>query len=173
MSKSIVSLMLLLMCLSTKGQELLIGDSTVVDEIKKHTSKIYNNKDKTFFYLTKKNLRQVKTYGNNIIAHTKNDSINRIISISMTKSGQLSTEWYFWKNKLIYAYESFEFFSEQKKKSNWKNFKDLHAWESRYYFINETIKYQKHKDKKDIFKNDDANTILKDGYAIKKYIFNK
>ncbi len=170
MNKNIISLILIMFCFSTKGQELVIGDSTVVDAIKKNTSKIYNDKDKTFFYLTKKCLRQVKTYGMSITAHSKNDTINRIISISMTKNGQLSTEWYFWENKLIYAYESFEFFVEQKKNGKWKNFKDLYAWESRYYFINETLQYQKHKGKNDAINKDEVNDVLKDGNRVKDYI---
>jgi hypothetical protein len=157
-------------CYSIKGQELLIGDATVVKAIKAKTSKIYNNKDQTYFLLTKKQLRSTKTYGINIIAHSKNDTINRIIAISFTKKGQLSTEWYFVKNKLIHAYESFEYFKERGKNSSWKNFKGLNAWESRYYFVNEEIKYQKHKGRKKQKLNSKINHVLKDGRAIINYV---
>ncbi len=157
-------------CYSINGQELLIGDSTIVEAIKEQTSKIYDNKDKTIFLLTKKPLRDIKTYGTNIIAHSKNGTINRIIAISMTKKGQLSTEWYLSKNKFIYAYESFEFFEGQKKKSNWKNFKGFSAWEGRYYFVDNEVKYQKHKGKKGIKKKSKKNNILKDGRTIWNYV---
>lgn len=158
--------MFLFCCYNINGQELLIGDSTIVEAIKKQTSKIYNEKDKTIFILTKRQLRSIKTYGTNIIAHSKNDTINRVVAISMTKKGQLSTEWYFTKNKLIYVYESFEFFEDKKEMSNWKNFKGFCAWESRYYFVDNQMKYQKHQGKN----KNNKNNVLKDGRALLNYI---
>lgn len=163
---------LMLLCLISNAQELIVGDSTVVKNIKSKTSKIYENKDKTSFYLTNKRLRKIKTFGTNIIANFKNDTINRIVSISMTKNGQLATEWYYWNNKLVYVYESFEFFEESKKKSSWKNFKNFYAWESRYYLVDEKLKYQKHKGKRNPTNSSQINQIIKDGNNIRNYIVN-
>ncbi len=170
MNRSVILLTLILLSTVSNGQELVFGDSTVVNSIKSKTSKIYESKDKTSFYLTKKRLRKVKTYGTNIIAHSKKDTINRIIAISMTQKGQLGTEWYYWNNELIYVYESFEYFEEQEKNCKWKNFKNLCAWESRYYFVNEKLEYQKHKGKLSSIRNDLINELIKDGNSIRSYV---
>ncbi|MET2984645.1 hypothetical protein [Aureibaculum conchae] len=156
--------------LNTLCQELSIGDATVVDKIKTNTSQIYDTKDKTYFFLTKEPLRQTQTSATNITAHTYNDSVNRVIAISITDKGQLATEWYFLNNKLIFAFESFEYFTESDEQTGYKNFKGFEAYESRYYFVNEFIKYQKHKGRKDLDGNQEALKVLKDGNTVLKYI---
>lgn len=162
--------MLAFYSLNSAGQEIVTGDSTVVDEIKRRTSEIYENRDRTDFFLTKKPLRQMKIYGTEIIVHSNKGAVNRIIAKSTTKRGQLSTEWYFTNDELIYAYESFEYFNEYKGTKGWKNFKGLQAWEGRYYFVDQSIKYQKHKGRKPNQKGHEVIAIQKDGKAILEYI---
>jgi len=156
--------------LKVNAQEQKIGDSTVVDDIKKITSKIYDNKDKTHFFLTKSSLRQMKTFSTNITAYSKEKAINRIVAFSTLKSGILATEWYFQNNTLVYVYESFEYFDENKPKDGWKNFKGLYAWENRYYFVDEEVKYQKLKGIKS--KKRTPNDVLIEGKKMLTYIKN-
>lgn len=169
MNRTLILLILMFSSTISKGQELVFGDSTVVENIKSKTSEIYENKDRTSFFLTKKRLRKIKTSGIEITAHSKNDTIRRIVAISMTKNGQLGTEWYYWNNELIYVYESFEYFKEQEKKCKWKNFKNLCAWESRYYFVHEKLEYQKHKGKLSSIRDSKINELIKDGNNIRNY----
>lgn len=171
--EKIIFAFLLIFSFNLHGQELFLGDSTGVYLIKQKTSAIYDDKDKTQFLLTKKQLRQTKTFGTSLIVHSKNDTINRVITISMTKKGQLSTEWYFSNQQLIYVYESFEFFNENKNEYTWKNFKGLTAWESRYYFINKQLKYHKHKGLKKIEAKKKENLLLKESKSILNYIHHK
>lgn len=151
-----------------KGQTVTQGDSTVVDKIKVKTSWIYENKDKTSFLLTSRQLLEEKTNGISVTEHSKNGTINRIIAISFTDLGQLSAEWYFDDKKLIYSYQTFEFFNESEHLGQWKNFKGLWAWGSRYYFENEELKYYKVKGRaENHVVNED--TILKDAKKILNY----
>ena len=152
-----------------KGQEVVFGDSTIVDKIKAKTSWIYSNKDKTYFLLTNQQLQEKYANGTSITAHSKRDTINRIITISYTEEGQLSAEWYYFGNKLIFAYQSFEYFNETEHKSDWKNFKGLWGWESRYYFTNEKLKYHKHIGRQNMEEEFNANAILNDAKKILNY----
>ncbi len=155
---------------SVQGQEFIFGDSSVVSRIKEKTSQIYENKDKTQFFLSKKKLQKKKTFGTSIIAHSKEGLFNRIITFNSDQNGQLATEWYFWKTQLIYVYQSYEFYQEAKKKSSWKNFKNLWAWESRYYFEDETLKFQKHKGKSAMTKQKEVQQLLEDAYSILAFV---
>jgi hypothetical protein len=142
------------------GQEIVSGDSTIVFKIKEKTSWIYENKDKTNFLLTNQQLQEIQTNGTNITVQSKNGEINRIITISNTENGQLSAEWYFDDNQLIFAYQSFEYFKESEHQSEWKNFKGIWGWESRHYFIDEELKYSKHMGLKKLEIKSDKNSIL-------------
>jgi len=152
-----------------KGQKIAYGDSTIVREIKTKTSWIYENKDETYFLLTNQQLQQEYTKGTNITAYSKDGNINRIITSSFTDDGQLSIEWYFYDNKVIFVYQVFEYFNEIGNKSDWKNFKGLSGWESRYYFKDESLKYQKHKGRKNIKEKLNVNSILDDAKKILNY----
>jgi hypothetical protein len=154
---------------SIKGQEIVYGDSTIVEKIKTQTSWIYENKDETYFLLTNQQLQEESTNGISTTAHSKSGDINRIVTISFTENGQLSAEWYFYDNKLVFVYQSFEYFNEVEQKSDWRNFKDLWGWESRYYFTNEELKYQKHKGCQNIEEKFNANSILNDAKKILNY----
>jgi len=152
------------------GQGLIIGDSTVVDEIKSKTSEIYENKDKTYFFLTKVPLRQEQTLATTITAHSSDGDINRIIAISFTDKGQLATEWYFLNHELIFAFESFEYFTESAVQTGYENFKGFQAWESRYYVVDNEVKYQKHKGRKHIQENKEAVIVQKNGKSVLNYV---
>ena len=118
------------------------GDSTIVPTIKSKTSWVYQNKDITHFLLTKRQFRKAKTHGTNIIAHFKNDSINRIIATSTGKKGQFAAEYYFHHGQLIFSYQTFEEFEPS---GSWENFKGLKGYESRYYFLGGKLKYHVHR----------------------------
>ena len=123
--KNLILFLCIFYSLATVGQELSIGDSTVVNSIKANTSLIYDTKDITYFFLTKEPLRQTQILATNITAHTYKGSVNRVITISITDKGQLATEWYFLNNKLIFAFESFEYFTESDEQTAYKILKNL------------------------------------------------
>jgi len=156
--------------LGSAGQEIIIGDSTIVGKVKPNTSQIFENRDRTYFFLTKKPLRQGQTIATNITAHSNKGDINRIIAISITNKGQLATEWYFLNGILIFAFESFEYFTEIDAPTSWKNFKGFQAWESRYYFENKFVKYQRHKGRKNVKGYKEAIKVQEDGETVLNYV---
>jgi len=169
MRNTILIILLAVNICNITGQDIIYGDSAIVEKIKTKTSRIYENSDKTYFLLTNRQLQEENTHGTSITAHSKDGDINRIITISYTEEGQLSAEWYFYDNKLIFTYQSFEYFNEVEHKSDWKNFKGLWGWESRYYFTNEELKYHKHKGRKNIKEKLNTNDISNDAKKILNY----
>lgn len=144
----VISFILLFFTFSLASQEITFGNFSAMKKVKTKTSFIYENKDATKYYLTKKQLFHTNTKGINITIHSLNGEINRIITVSITKNGFLSSEWYFSNAKLIFSYQSFEYFDEIKNKSTWRNFKGNLGWESRFYFVDEKLTYHKHKGRK-------------------------
>lgn len=128
-----------------KAQEITYSDSVTVEEVKAKTRLIYDTRDHTDFVVTRKKLHISITSGLNIIAHSYQGTINRIITSGYTKDGLLSTEWYFSEGKLIHVYQTLEFFEESETKSNWKNFKNLWSAEIRLYFKNNELVFHSSK----------------------------
>ncbi len=157
----------------TSGQELSIGDSTVINSIQKKTSIIYETKDTTLFFLTNQLLQKAKSYGTSIVAYLKNDTINRIVTFCTTQEGILSAEYYLDEELLIFAYLTFEYFDEIKANSSVQNFRGIKSWESRYFFKNEQIKYQKHLGIKNNSSIYVASDVLNDKERILNYIKTK
>lgn len=154
----------------SNGQELSYGNESIIGEVKKKTSQIYETKDETRFFLTKQSLQKSVINGMSITAHLFEKNINRLITTGNTKHGRLSTEWYFHDKKLIFVYQVFEYFNEYKKESNWKNFKGLYGWESRYYFLNEKLEFHQHKGRKNINSDFKESRVLRDAKSILNYI---
>lgn len=144
-------------------EELYLGDSTRIPGIKKLVSEIYGNSDSLIFDLTNEQLREIRTFGTSLRGHFANNSINRIIATSTTANGQLSTEWYFINNQVIYVYETFEYFNEIAKPYQWTNFKGLKGWESRYYITDNQIVCQRHIGLTRQMIAESKNRIIKEG----------
>lgn len=125
--------------------ESFFGDENVKAAVKQQTSKIYETRDKSYFFLTKKSLQAKSTCGTDIVAHENKRQINRIITKSCTRNGRLSVEYYYENGQSIFVYEVFEYYSEKAKKDTWVNFKNIPSWESRYYFSGQTLGYHSHK----------------------------
>ncbi len=171
MKNKLITFITILSCLCLNSQEAKVfGDSLIVAKVKAKTSMIFDNKDKTSFYLTKKRFHKEKTYGTNIIAHSKNGNFNRIIAITTTKKGILSAEYYYENTKLIYIYQTFEYFNKYKDQARWKNFKGLPAWENKYYISENKIIYQKQKGLDIIKKAKKLNEKIREGYFFYQYV---
>jgi hypothetical protein len=154
-------------------QEIAMGDSSIVNPIKRKTSLIYGSQDSTVFLLTKQPLQKIKSCGTSIVVYLKNGSINQIVTSATTLQGILSAEYYFDHEQLIFSYITFEYFDEAKTIINRKNFKGLRSWESRYYFTNEKIRYQSHsgiRKKSAIYS---SNQVKSDVQKILKYTRNR
>jgi len=149
------------------------GDKSAQDEIKKKTSAIYDNKDKTHFFLTKKSFGAKSTCGTEITAYSKDNKINRIVSKSCTKRGRLATEFYFENEKPIFVYQVFEYFKEKTKKDAWKNFKGLASWESRYYFVANKLEFHRHKGQKDISEKETGEKQKTEAFNILNFVRKK
>ncbi len=126
------------------------GNKNIPVEVKKITSKIYETKDTTYFFLTKKSFSTKSTCGTDITAYANQKLINRIVSKTCTKKGRLAIEFYYEDEKPIFVYEVFEYFQENGKNTRWKNFKNISSWESRYYFLDKTLGFHTHKGRENV-----------------------
>ncbi|MCW5911538.1 MAG: hypothetical protein KIT62_10710 [Cyclobacteriaceae bacterium] len=138
-TKITVSLFILAFPFMVNGQELSPGDSAIVKEIKAKTSQIYENSVKPNFYLTNQKLQSDKNFGLSLVAFKINDAVSRVISSCFTKQGQLSTEYFFDDGKVIFIYQTFEYFDKYSAKGTWKNFKGLTGWECRFYYLDDKL----------------------------------
>ncbi len=151
------------------GQDLKYGDSTIVESVRKVTSEIYETKGKTDFYLTSRLFQENVVSGTSIVAHSKNGTINRIVTSAFTDQGQLSAEWFYIDERILFSYLVFEFFAEKEPKGAWRNFKGLASWESRYYFDDDQLTYHQHKGR-DMIVESTLERIQKDAEEILKYV---
>ncbi len=150
------------------GQEIARGDTSIVTNIREITSSIYQNSTDIHWINTKKQFSGEESFGTYITAYHLNNLFNRIITTSTFEEGTLSSEWYFDGDKLIYVYQTFEYFQESKETPLWKNFKGIGAWESRFYLIDERIHYEKHRGRKaDPIKNND---LVKQGRLLQEFV---
>jgi len=172
MLRSFLLILILLLSLSflTYGQEMAIGDSSVVSAIRGKASSIYNNKDTTLFFLTKQPLQKTTSCGISMVVYIKNDSINRVVTSATTTDGILSAEYYLDHEQLVFSYITFEYFDEVKAITTREDFKGIKSWESRYYFTNEQIKYQTHSGIKEQSAIYPASEVLNDKRSILDYI---
>lgn len=127
------------------SQELAIRDTVIVNDINKRASFIYDNNDSALFFLTKTAFKGQPFFAAEITCYLKNKIPNRIVVVYTIDSGKLAREFYLENHKLIFCYETMEYFDKYARKKKWKNFKNLPAYESRYYFADEKIVYQKHR----------------------------
>jgi hypothetical protein len=65
--------------------------------------------------------------------------------------GLFSGEYFFYKRELIFVYQTFEYFAEIQTKTEFTNFKGIKGWESRFYFDDEKLKYQRTSGLKEIY----------------------
>lgn len=170
MLRSFILILVLFVSFLACGQEIAIGDSSIVSAIRSKMSSIYNDKDTTFFFLTKQHLQKIKSHGISMVVYVKNDSINRVVTSATTPDGILSAEYYLDHEQLVFSYITFEYFDEVKTITTRENFKGIRSWESRYYFINEYIKYQTHSGIKGQSAIYPVSGVLSDKRSILNYI---
>ncbi|MEP5613520.1 MAG: hypothetical protein ABJP45_14810 [Cyclobacteriaceae bacterium] len=168
--KATILILSTILTLKVYGQELEFGDSTILQSIKPLTAEIYGNKDETFFFLSKMLFQEGAQGGTSFVAHSRASEVNRIITTTFTSEGQLSCEWYFQNGSLIFSYQVFEYFAESSKKGFWKNFKGLTSWESRYYFEDLSLRYHRHKGRRDIDESLSAKAILAEAQLILEFV---
>lgn len=155
---------------SVIGQNHSSGDSTLVESTREIRSIIYNEFRTPSFFLTKQTFGVKNSTGSDILSYSKQGEVGRIFLKAHTKYGTIGIEYYFSGNDLIYVFEAFEYFNEYKTMGSWKNFKGLSSWESKYYIIDNEVKFQMHTGKA----SEDINTelIIKNAYNIRSYIMN-
>ena len=155
------------------AQEKSFGDESVKNQIKKKTTDIYKNHDKIKFFLIK-NLPRIKTTcGIEITAFSEKNKINRLVAKTCRKQGKQATEFYFEQEKLMYVYKVFEVFEGKATLGLWKNFKGLLGWESRFYFVNQRLKFHSHKGRNMISREAEESSIKNYVLTILKHIQNR
>lgn len=125
------------------AQDTSVGDSSVVTYIHQELKDMYGKNDTTFYLLTKRQLHKITTNGTNVSIEKTDNTISRIVIISFTKSGEFAEEYLFKNGKLIFVYQTFTYFQEVPSKTKAVNFKGQRYWETRFYFTDERLKYQK------------------------------
>ena len=152
----LTTLFLLVFAHTFSAQESSFGDESAKTRVKKKTSAIYDNKDKTHFILTSKSYGLRSNCGAEIIAYSKESKFNRIVSKTCNQDGRMAIEYYYEDEKPIFIYRVFEFYSEKAKTDSWRNFKGLASEESRYYFAENKLRFHSYKGKKVSSDSDDG-----------------
>ena len=162
----LAALIFSLFALSASGQETSFGDEKIKAEVKKKTSAIYDNKDNTHFFLTKKSFGAKSTCGTEITAYAKSGEINRIVSKTCAPHGRKATEFYFENDSPIFIYRVFEVFAENADKAGWKNFKGIVSQESRYYFLEEKLAFHSHKGRSNVSRRENGEAEKKNAFRV-------
>jgi len=152
-------LFIILFPVNNFAQELSYGDSSIVTQANENASGIYNDKDTVLFFLSKNSFIPQQIFAANICCYIKQNRPNRIVISYTTTEGLLSKEFFLVKEALFYCYETLEYFDFPENKDRWKNFKNIPAYESRYYFNNEKLLYQQHTGVNAIPKNKEQELI--------------
>ncbi len=146
--KNLTSCILILVSFYGYGQEITVGDTTMIREIQRKCSKIYDTKDSTIFLLTKSTFYKNAESGTNIIVDSYKGKINRIVAFTTTRTGLLGVEFYFWDSQIIMIYETMEYYDEDSPKGQIRNFKNIPYWESRFYINNNKLVAHRHSGRK-------------------------
>lgn len=136
-------LLLAISPLFLSAQEYSLGDSSVMAEILKKLSAQYGTQDTTLHHLTKKQLLHSPVNGTEISVDIKKGAIMRVVLWAASGEGMFSEEYIFYDRKLMMVYQSFEFFLEVKTNSRFINIKGARGWETRYFFVDEKLAFQK------------------------------
>ena len=152
------------------GQGLMAGDSSIVKVTQPKLSAIYDTKDTTLFFLTKRSFIDQPVCAANIVCYIKNDTPNRIVVNYTLDDGILSKEFWIDEGKLIFCYITEEYFDGYAKKAGWKNFKHLQAYESRYYLDNEKIVYEKHHGVESLMTGEINSQLMREKERLLSYI---
>ncbi len=166
----LVGIFILIFSAKSFGQETSFGDEKAKDEVKKKTSAIYDNKDKTHFFLTKKSFGVRSVCGTAITAYSKENKINRIVSKTCAPHGRRVIEFYFENEKPIFVYSVFEVFAENADQNGWKNFKGIVSLESRFYFLNGKLKFHSHKGRSGVTAKETGAVEKKNAFQILRFV---
>ncbi len=148
--RNLTSCILILVSFNAFGQEITVGDTTMIREIQRKCSIIYDTKDSTIFLLTKSTFYKNAESGTNIVVNSYKGKINRIVTFTTTRTGLLGVEFYFWESQVIMIYETMEYYDEDSPKGQIRNFKNIPYWESRFYINNNKIVAHRHSGRKGI-----------------------
>jgi hypothetical protein len=125
------------------AQSFISGDSSIANNTNRYLASIYGTQDTTIYYLSRRRLIKIPSYGSKLFFDLKDHSIQRIGISSMTGKGELSEEYWFKNNQLIFVYQTLEYFNESGALSNNRNFKGLVYWETRFYLEKNRLVFEK------------------------------
>ena len=135
----LLAMFICLMSLTVKSQELVFGDTALINDMHKKSAAIYGNNDSIVFALTKISFTIENIYAAEITCYLKNKIPNRLVVIYTTDSGLLAHEFVLENKQLIFCYESMGYFDAMTPKNSWRNFKHIAGYEARYYFVDEKL----------------------------------
>jgi len=111
------------------------GDANQKEKIQVKTSAIFKLGGDWLFALTRRDLLGLNTLeGTELEGAYSEGHFIRIIGMALAEKGKYTVEYYFEKDALLLAYETFEYYSEAAPVGAWRNSKRLAAWERRSYF---------------------------------------
>lgn len=141
--KNIMSIAFFFVASICYSQETQKGDSAIAAAIDARLSELYDKYDTTAWYISKRQFQKINACGTNITYSEKSRKPVRISVVSITESGEFGEEYWFDNGNLIFVYQTFGYFNESPSLSRAVNFKGQRFWESRYYFENNSIKFEK------------------------------
>lgn len=125
------------------AQSFTSGDSSIVNTTNQYLASIYGTQDTTICYLSRQQLIKIPSYGSKLFFDLKDHGIQRIGISSFTNKGELSEEYWFKNDQLIFVYQTLEYFEESRPLGYIRNFKGLVYWESRFYLEKDRLVFEK------------------------------
>jgi len=126
----------------TKSPEKTFGDPSVKETILEETREFYGKETAKAFLLTDDDVFEVN--GSNtteIEGSLVGANFVRIVASVSTKRGKYGVEYYLRDGRLVFVYETFEYFAKSAPAGAWENFRHIAAWERRSYFRTGVVAY--------------------------------
>jgi hypothetical protein len=126
----------------TDSQEKTFGDRTVEAEIQAQTREFYGKDTARVYLLTSKDVLGADgSCGTELEGSMVGSNLVRVVAFACTARGRYSAEFYLRDGKLLFVYESLEYFAESAPEGAWQNFKHIPTWERRLYFKDGVVAY--------------------------------
>jgi len=126
----------------TDAPEKTFGDREVEGMIQTQTREIYGKETAKVFLMTSDDVLGLGgSRGTELEGSLVGPDLVRVVATAFTKRGKYGAEYYMRDGKLLFVYETFEYFAKNAPAGAWQNFRHIAAWERRSYFWNGVIAY--------------------------------
>jgi hypothetical protein len=126
----------------TESSEKTFGDPSLKEAILEETREFYGKETAKTFLLTNDNVLEVDGANSTELERSLvTGAFVRIVAFISTGRGKYGVEYYLRNGRLVFVYETFEYFAKNAPAGAWQNFRHIAAWERRSYFRARVVAY--------------------------------